>query len=350
MRAFARKPEQGHKTRSAKPGRTDPAFVEPGSERQFVLRLQRTVGNRAARQWLQAASATTAAGRLPAPAPTQVADRDRPRPPLPGARTGQERIQRRQSPGAAAAAPANEPPAYSASQVADWALPIRYRLSFDPGTRVYRGVATVEVYSAEEMAAYGREAEAGAAFYERQVAALVQRKRNLQTPALANKRGAELLRSAQFEAAQACFRSEAGGATRLDVFRPVSDEVCKIQIEQPRNPFLAYPYWQHERSHQRDCLAEIERHRRQIERKVEFERGWAQTYGRPYTAPSSERVEMKARRLASATFSHARFILQTEIDAYRLTVAEIRRELATYGNNSFEPSSGGPMSIPPAPP
>ncbi len=254
--------------------------------------------------------------------------------------TGQENI-RLQSKSKVANNPSKaKTPSFGPLESPFWAIPIRYRLYYDPKAKMYLGRGTLETYSTEEMEEYYKEANNELEFYQKFLATLRQylKQCKIQPHQCESKSPQEVYQCAAFEAAQACFPSEVGGYT---------SQVCKIYIKQPDNPFLAYPYWRHERVHQKDCLKKIEEHRKKIQKSVEFNKEKARHLGTTYIPPRKEQIEWIARRLAENAMSSVSFMLKTEINAYQITITELKRELDTYRNKSFQPSSGAPMSIPP---
>jgi hypothetical protein len=211
---------------------------------------------------------------------------------------------------------------YGEKEAPIFALPLKYRLFIDPKTMVF--VDTPYFYTKTEMEGFYRDAKESKNTYVRIVEKLEKKYEDLERldPYELDKReGGEIVARAFSEVMQVCVDPKGMAAAWTRVDNPYSDIFCKIEIPKPKNPFLVFPFWQHERVHLKDCLTLVEK------------------------AKHEYRHITPTRVAARDEFYRATIWVKSEIDAYRVTVEEIQRELETYEKKSFEPTSGAPMSV-----
>jgi hypothetical protein len=238
--------------------------------------------------------------------------------------------------GQVAESEAKETPEYGETEAPIWALPLTYRLYIDSNTGNFVDSSTLDFHTPREMGNYYTEAVKARDFYKELVVRLkgkltqlenipkkMQEYRERGEPLpdelieLIQQEGNEIVTEAYWEIIQMCTEPIAGAVTNLN---PDSAGFCKIEIAKPENPFFGFPFWQHERVHQRDCLTFLE------QTKSRYRALWV------------------ARNVAYNKFMGAATFVESEIEAYKATVESMEKELEIYEKKSFQGIA--PVSVP----
>jgi predicted ribosome quality control (RQC) complex YloA/Tae2 family protein len=199
---------------------------------------------------------------------------------------------------------------YGEKEAPGWAVPMRARFYFSDEIQAFVDATTNEVYDKSEMERFAREAEDEKNFYEK-LLPILERKltelKNLPLDELEKQEGERIVTEAVFEVYQMCveiMEESVGGYT--NVGDPYSKNFCGIKIKNPRNPFLMYPFWQHERVHQRECMKAINEQKSR------------------YVSYFTKKVVASNKLLGAVVW------VASEVEAYRTTILEIENELQAY--------------------
>lgn len=207
-----------------------------------------------------------------------------------------------------------------------WAVPLKDRLTYDSDFSMFDD--TAGTYDKAQMNAYAAEAQREKEFNEKLIPILERKLQELDQLGeveLSKQSGPQLVHEAVFEVLQFCVALEGewvGGGT--NVLNPYAHDFCGITINLQGNPFLLFPIWQHERTHQKHCLAAMKE--------------------------SKSRHKLEAQVAAANKFTNAKIWIASEIAAYRVSAEEIGKEIETYRNGSYEIIGASPMCIDEQPP
>ncbi|KAF5424623.1 MAG: protein of unknown function (DUF4157) [Candidatus Methanocomedens sp.] len=208
--------------------------------------------------------------------------------------------------------PSEEPGSYGEKEAPVWAVPLKYRLNYDSNFKLFWDSATFGSWSKSIIDSYARDAESGREFYRKFITELETKLKWLEGLGpleLSTISGEQMVHEAFQEVMQKCIVAGIGigGYTQLD---PYSESFCNITVLRTDNPFLIFPYWQHERVHQKLCLT-LTGGRKGLVEKVK----------------------------AANAFSNADLIIKSEIEAYKKTIEVIDQELKTFQDESYAKES-----------
>lgn len=208
--------------------------------------------------------------------------------------------------------PSEEPGSYGEKEAPVWAVPLKYRLNYDSNFKLFWDSATFRSWSKSIIDSYARDAESDREFYRKFITGLETKLKWLEGLGpleLSTISGEQMVHEAFQEVMQKCIVAGIGigGYTQLD---PYSESFCNITVLRTDNPFLIFPYWQHERVHQKLCLT-LTGGRKGLVEKVK----------------------------AANAFSNADLIIKSEIEAYKKTIEVIDQELKTFQDESYAKES-----------
>jgi antitoxin component HigA of HigAB toxin-antitoxin module len=219
-----------------------------------------------------------------------------------------------------------EKSSYGEKEAPTWAVPMKYRIFFSDEIQSFVDVTTNRTYSKSEMDRLLGDAEDEKKFCEKLIPVLEKKLadlENLPPLELEEKEGVEIVNQAVYEVLQMCVELKGewvGGYTNWG--DPYSERFCAVSISDKGNPFLVFPFWQHERVHQRECLRAID------ERKSKF----------------GSLLETKVA--AAGKLAGAKVFVASEIEAYRTAVSEIQHEVETYRSGDYGKSGIAPVCAP----
>ena len=202
-----------------------------------------------------------------------------------------------------------------------FALPLKYRFYFDVNLNAYVDYSSGVAHRKTDMDGFYKEAEEGKTFWVELLCVLstnLEKLEKLPPYEVAQVEGWDVVNKSVWEVWQSCVdvAKSVGATTIID---PYSPHFCRINMPEPSNPFYCFPFWQHEKVHQRQCFT--------------------------YLSEARSRHPLVARVEAFNRYVGAKAWVRSEIDAYRVAIKELGEELETYRTGAFEPSSGLPMSI-----
>jgi len=219
------------------------------------------------------------------------------------------------------------PKSYDEKTAPVFALPLIHRLVYDRDTDSYNDLVTGAWYSQKELGNYAESTRNQINRYKTVISILHRKLKELQdnpSSGKPNKPANEYISEAFYEEAQQSFfitSDTIGGYTEAD--NPYVKDFCSIVMQETEeNPFFVFPFWQHERSHQKTCLSNKENYRKQ---------GLS---------------ELEAKVSVANKFSDPIFLIKDEIRSYEVTVRELEKELSTFFSVTIDTPSKGPMSLP----
>lgn len=220
------------------------------------------------------------------------------------------------------------------------------RLKFDCRTGTFYDTSTNKIYTSDQLGRYFKDAENHKNVYKKVVEILQKR-----IPELNNLKQQNpnvfvsvegIIKQAFNEARHQTGGLQTGGETSLD---PAS--LCNIFYEKPRNPFLAMPFWLHEKEHQDFCQSIrepiLQKKLKEVRRNINFEMTKERELRKEQESPnwnaererfwSDERkrresdATSEANSKASGRMNDPLMVLNNEISAYQKTVEGIEIEL-----------------------
>ncbi|HWQ48747.1 MAG TPA: DUF4157 domain-containing protein [Methanosarcina sp.] len=219
------------------------------------------------------------------------------------------------------------PKSYDEKSAPVFALPLIHRLVYYKDTDSYNDLVTGVRYSRKELENYAESARNQINRYRKVISILHCKLKELQGNPLSenpNKPANEYISEAFYEEAQKSFSitsNTIGGYTKAgDAY--VQDFCSIVMPETEENPFFIFPFWQHERSHQKTCLSNKENYRK------------------------NGLSDLAANVEVADEFNEPIFLIMDEINSYEVTVRELEKELSVFFSGSIDTASKGPMSLP----
>ncbi len=227
------------------------------------------------------------------------------------------------------------------------ALPLIHRLIYHKDIDFYTDQVTGEWYSQKKLKSYAKSAQNQINKYKTVISILYRKLKELNDNLAnlePNKPATEYINEAFYEEAQVpSVKSKvvSGGGAR--VLNPYDDYFCYIEMpETEENPFFVFPFWQHERYHQKRCLSNKEKYYEEI-RKQEMSSNASMSKAKGKYDPH---IEQRAKVKVANEFNDPIFLIKEEIEAYNLTIREIEKELTAFVSGSIDSAAKGPMSLP----
>ena len=210
--------------------------------------------------------------------------------------------------------PENRETSFEDTKAPVWAVPLKYRLNYDAKTQSFWDSSTNKSWAKSEIEGYRSDAKFQIGFYEKLISKLETKLKCLQqlsAPELSKKTGGAVYSEAVEEVEQKSIvpGSNEGGFTQA--VNPYSEDFCNITITYTANPFLVFPYWQHERTHQKLCMT---------------------------LSGGSKALPQKVK--AAGDYANADVFIGSEVEAYKKTIEVIEQELKSFQDKEYEKEAG----------
>jgi hypothetical protein len=222
------------------------------------------------------------------------------------------------------------PGSYDENSVPIFALPLMHRLVYikTNDTGFYYDRTTIRTYSQEELEDYSIGAQNQIALYKKLVIILSRKLDELQNnPSclLPGKMTFEYIHESFIEAENKSFKvteDKTGGYTQCE--NPNQFDFSHVKMSKPEeNPFFIFPFWEHERSHQKTCLTTI------------------QSYMNQGLNEQAAKV-----KVADEYRFDPIFLIKDEIKSYNIAIKEIQKELDAFKNGFIEITAKNQMNLP----
>lgn len=250
--------------------------------------------------------------------------------------------------------PSATPKSYDEKSAPVSALPLIHRLVYHKDTNLYTDQVTGELFSREKLEDYAEKARVLIITYRTVVCILSRKLKELQDNPAGQKPGKlsnNYVSEAFSEAENIPFvltSDKIGGSTISDE-DPNKNNICHIVMpETEENPFFVFPFWQHERSHQKTCLLTIDRLYEEF-RKQETSRIGAMFNSKgEYNHPDflKQQKERAKEEVAHQYSYDPIFFINDEIKSYSITINELEKELNAFFSGAINTVAKGPMSLP----